>query len=105
METLQIETEYGRTLEVYQETIDLKNRSVLVDILRLGRLSIFCQTPDGKVAGVYNRATRAWTILSSRYSRDIGKTIEMARHERTVDLVRLPIGRIIPKNISTKVKK
>ncbi len=104
MEALQIETEYGRTVEVYQETIALKNQSVLVNILRLGRLSIFCQTPDGKIVGVYNQAAKAWTTLPSKYCRDIGKTIEMARHERTIDLVRLPLGRIIPENINIKMK-
>ncbi|MEA1901652.1 MAG: DUF3450 domain-containing protein, partial [Thermodesulfobacteriota bacterium] len=36
MEALQIEAEYGRTVEVYQATIDLNGQSVLMDILRLG---------------------------------------------------------------------
>lgn len=94
MEVLQIETEYGRTVEVYQATIDLNGQSVLVDILRLGRLSLFCQTPDGKVVGHYDRVARAWAILPSKYHRYINKAVEMARRERTIDLVRLPIGRI-----------
>jgi len=42
MEALQIETGYGHTVEVYQDTVDLDGRPVLVDILRLGRLSLFC---------------------------------------------------------------
>ncbi|MCK4790445.1 MAG: DUF3450 domain-containing protein, partial [Desulfobacteraceae bacterium] len=33
MEALQVETEYGRTVEVYQDTIDLDGRSVLLDVL------------------------------------------------------------------------
>lgn len=95
MEALKIETEYGRTVEVYQDTIDLDGQSVLVDILRLGRLSLFCRTPDGKVVGHYDRAAGRWASLSSKYHRDINKAVEMARRERTIDLVRLPIGRII----------
>ena len=95
MEALQIETGYGHTVEVYQDTVDLDGRPVLVDILRLGRLSLFCQTPDGKVVGHYDRAPKRWISLSSGYRRDINKAVEMARHERTIDLVRLPIGRII----------
>ena len=95
MEALQIETGYGHTVEVYQDTVDLDSRPVLVDILRLGRLSLFCQTPDGKVVGHYDRALKRWISLSSGYRRDINKAVEMARHERTIDLVRLPIGRII----------
>jgi len=95
MEALKIETEYGRTVEVYEDTIDLGGQSVRVDILRLGRLSLFCRTPDGKVAGHYDRAAGRWAFLSSKYHRDINKAVEMARRERTIDLVRLPIGRII----------
>jgi hypothetical protein len=95
MEALQVETEYGRTVEVYQDTINLDGQSVLMDILRLGRLSLFCQTPDGKVVGHYDPAAGRWVFLPSRYHRDINRAVEMARRERTIDLVRLPIGRII----------
>ena len=104
MEALQVETEYGRSVEVYQDTIDLNGQSTLVDILRLGRLSIFCRTLDGKVVGHYDRAAKAWAILPSKYHRDIGKAIEMARRERTIDLVKLPMGRIIPENVNIKIR-
>jgi hypothetical protein len=96
MEGLQIETGYGHTVEAYQDTVDLDGRPVLVDILRLGRLSLFCQTPDGKVVGHYDRASKKWCTLSSEYRHNLNKALAMARHEQTIDLVRLPIGRIIP---------
>ena len=96
MEALQIEAEYGRTVEVYQDTIDLNGQSVLMDILRLGRLSLFYQTPDGKMVGHYDRAAGRWVSLPSRYRREINNAVDMARRERTIDLVRLPIGRIVP---------
>jgi hypothetical protein len=94
METLQIEAEYGRTVEVYQDTIDLNGQSVLMDILRLGRLSLFYQTPDGKMVGHYDRSAGRWVSLPSKYRREINKAVDMARRQRTIDLVRLPIGRI-----------
>ena len=95
MEAFQIETEYGRTVEVYQDTIDLNGQPVLMDIMRLGRLSLFCQTQDGKVVGNYDQAAGRWVSLSSKYRREINKAVDMARRQRTIDLVRLPIGRII----------
>ena len=95
MEALQVEVEYGRTVEVYQDTIYVDSQPLLVDILRLGRLSIFWQTPDGKTVGHYDRATGGWLPLSPGYRRNINKTVDMARRERTIDLVKLPIGRII----------
>ena len=95
MEALQIEAEYGRTVEAYQEAIDLNGQKVLVDILRVGRLSLFFQTPDGKLVGQYDRIKERWSLLPSKYCREIEKAIEIARRERTVELTRLPLGRII----------
>ena len=95
MEALQVETEYGRTVEVYQNTIELDGQSLLVDILRLGRLSLFCQTPDGNVVGYYDRAAGTWVTIAPGYRNDINKAVAMARRERSIDMVTLPIGRII----------
>jgi hypothetical protein len=95
MEALQVETEYGRTAEVYRDTVDLDGQSVRVDILRLGRLSLFCQTPDRKIVGHYDRGVGRWVSLPSGCRRNIHKAVDMARRERAVDLVKLPIGRII----------
>ena len=97
MEALQVETEYGRTVDVYQDTIELDGQAVLVDILRLGRLCLFFETPDGKQAGHYERVEKKWMILPPRYRRDIHKAVEIARRERSVELVKLPIGRIVIK--------
>ncbi|MDL2124662.1 MAG: DUF3450 domain-containing protein [Deltaproteobacteria bacterium] len=94
MEALQIEAEYGRSVEVYQDTIDLNGQSVLMDIMRLGRLSLFCQTPDGRMVGHYDRSAGRWVSLPSKYRREINNAVDMARRQRTIDLVRLPIGRI-----------
>ncbi len=96
MESIQVETEYGRTVEVYQDTVDLDGQSVLVDILRLGRLSLFCRTRDGKKTGHYNQAAQGWEVLPSTYCREINKAVQMACRRRTIDMVRLPVGRIIP---------
>ncbi len=95
MEALQVETEYGRTVEVYQETVDIEGQPILMDIFRLGRLSLFCQSPDGKMVGHYDRTAGQWIELPSRYRQEINKAVDMARKQRTVDLVRLPIGRIV----------
>ena len=95
MEALQVETEYGRTVEVYQETVDIEGQSILMDIFRLGRLSLFCQSPDGKMVGHYDRTEGQWIELTSKYRQEINKAVDMARKQRTVDLVRLPIGRIV----------
>ena len=96
MEALQIEVDYGGTVEVYQDRIEIKGETLLVDILRLGRLSLFYQTPDGREVGLYDRVTRAWQPLPHKYRREIVKAMEMASRRRPIELVRLPIGELAP---------
>ncbi|MCD6262081.1 MAG: DUF3450 domain-containing protein [Deltaproteobacteria bacterium] len=94
MEAVEVETGYGRTVEVYQDIIRLGKRQVAVDILRLGRLSLFFMTPDGKIAGCYERANRRWEPLAGSRKGDIKKAISIIRKERLAEIVRLPIGTV-----------
>jgi hypothetical protein len=98
MEALKVEAEYGHTVEVYQQTIAIDGRAsdqpVMADILRVGRLAIFWRTPDGGAVGHWDRATGKWTTLPKACRRHINDATEMALRQRTVDMVKLPLGRI-----------
>ena len=98
MEALKIETEYGQTVEVYQDTIradgQASDHHMSADILRLGRLALFWRTPDGKTVGRWERDGETWSILPDKYRRPINDAMEMALKRRTVDMVKLPLGRI-----------
>jgi len=96
MEALQIEVDYGNTVEVYQDSIEIEGETLLVDILRLGRLSIFYVTPDRKQVGHYNQLKQGWEPLPAEYRREIIRAMEMANRRRPIGLERLPIGRIVP---------
>lgn len=93
-EALQVETEYGRNLQVNAQIINMSDRVVAVDVLNIGRLSLFCRTPDGKSMGWYNRATERWEPLSDQYNRDINQAFEMALHRHPLEVIPLPLGRI-----------
>ncbi|MBI9089676.1 MAG: DUF3450 domain-containing protein [Desulfobacterium sp.] len=95
METLFIEADYGNTIEVYQEKIRFENETVLADIFRLGRLSLFCKTPDGKRTGVYDPATAAWQPLPASFNQEIARAVEMGSKRRAVDFLTLPLGRVV----------
>jgi hypothetical protein len=95
MEVLQIEAEYGRSVEIYRQTVQLKGKERLVDVLRVGRLSLFCRTPDGKLAGAFDQANGKWVALPSKYRREINKAADVADRRRTIELIKLPIGRIL----------
>lgn len=94
MEALQIEADYGRSVEVYQDTVGVDDVSLLVDVLRLGRVSLFCRTPDGSVVGHFDHEARKFTALPKDTHEQVAKAMEVARRERTAELLELPIGRI-----------
>ncbi len=96
LEALQIESEYGDTVEVYQQQIVVEEQQIFADIFRLGRLSIFWRTPDGKRVGEYDRVTKQWVALPNVHKREILKAIEMANKRRPIELLELPIGRLAP---------
>lgn len=50
----QIENDYGRTMETYSSSIEIAGVDRNVDILKVGRIALVYQTPDGEETGVYN---------------------------------------------------
>ena len=95
MEALLIEAEYGTTVEVSNETIELDGEPVLVNILRLGRLNLFFQTLNGNRCGLYNMATSGWEELPREENRNIKMAADMALKRRPVEFVNLPVGRVV----------
>lgn len=96
LEALQVEANYGNTVEVYTEGIDVNGEELFVDIFRVGRVSVFWRTADGRRAGEFDRASGQWVELSSKASRNIGMAMEMASRVRPVEIISLPLGRISP---------
>lgn len=94
VEALLIEAQYGHTTEVYQERIRVNDEMMLADIFRLGRVSLFFQSPDRKTSGVYNPLAQEWQTLPRQYSPDIRAAMETAMKHRTTDLLTLPLGRL-----------
>jgi hypothetical protein len=96
LEALMIEAQYGATVEVHQESIDVGGEELFVDILRIGRISVFWRTPDGRRAGEFDRGAGKWVELDGKFNRNIGMAMEMATRIRPVELISLPLGRIVP---------
>jgi FtsZ-binding cell division protein ZapB len=94
MEALFIEAEYGNTVEVYQEKILLGDENVLVNVLRLGRISLFFETLDQTTTGYFDLDENQWNILPQSANRDILIAMEIASKRRPADVVTLPLGRI-----------
>ncbi|HEX5133500.1 MAG TPA: DUF3450 domain-containing protein [Candidatus Krumholzibacteria bacterium] len=96
LEALQVEANYGNTVEVYQEQVTVGDEAIFADMLQIGRVSVYWRTPDGKRVGEYDRASGAWLELDGKYARSINMTVDMATRIRPTEIVTLPIGRIQP---------
>ena len=97
MEAVLVEAEYGNTVEVYREKIDINEKRITASIFRLGRVSLFFRTPDNRLTGYFDPGTGKWVELPEKYNREIGNAIEIAAKRRSIELVTLPVGRIAAK--------
>lgn len=97
MEAYQIEMEYGRTIDATTGTIQTNNSPSTVDLLRIGRLSIFYQTLDGKESGYWDKREKQWKPLSEDYNRSIAKGLQIAKKQAPPDLIKLPV--VAPDNL------
>lgn len=91
LRAFQIENEYGRTMESYADTIEIEGVDRKVDVLKVGRVSLVYQTPDGEETGMWNPASRAWEPLGDEYTTPVRNGIRMARKQLSVDMLTLPI--------------
>lgn len=91
MEAYQVESEYGRTIEVYRGTVTRDGQEHTVDFLRLGRLALLYQSLDGQQLGQWNRTTRQWDSLPNSYRRAIARGLLVARKQSAPQLLSLPV--------------
>lgn len=86
LEAYQIEVDYGRTIEGYRGNLTGKE----VDFLRVGRVGLMYQTPDGKETGYWDRDKKAWTPDNS-YADGVREGLKVARKQTSPDLLVVPI--------------
>jgi septal ring factor EnvC (AmiA/AmiB activator) len=91
MEAYQIETEYGRTIEAYRDTIEINGRETTVDFLRFGRIALVYQSLDESQRGAWNQEERKWMPLGTEYRSSIRDGLRIARKQSAPDLIRLPL--------------
>lgn len=87
----QIENEYGRTMEAYDSTIEIDDAQRKVDVLKVGRVALVFQSPDGALTGFYNPLSGNWETLDASYTAPIRNGIRMARQQLSVDMLTLPV--------------
>ena len=92
VEAYQVESEYGRKIDTYQDIIDIDGQRVEVDVLRFGRIALVAQSKDTAITAAWNHEAKAWQqIDTGTYRNDVKKGILMAKKQASIDLITLPI--------------
>jgi hypothetical protein len=91
LEAYNIEAEYGRKLDAYDETIVLDGQEVVVNILRVGRLGMFFQSKDERKTGYCDNETGTWEELGGGYRITVRDGIRMANKLAPMDIMMLPV--------------
>ncbi len=93
VEAYQIETDYGRTIERYQDEIAFEGEKRTVNFLRVGRVVLAFQSLDGEIVGHWNTVSKAFETLDEEHSNAIKYGLQVAGKQRAPnDLLMLPIA-------------
>jgi hypothetical protein len=90
LEAYQIEMEYGRTLDAYETTLGEGDAAKLVEVVRLGRISLMYRTPDGKETGYWDAEKKRW-VQDDDYAHDVREALRVARKQGASDLLMVPV--------------
>jgi len=90
-EAYQIENDFGNTIEAYSGELTIGDANRVVDFLRIGRIVLVYQSPDGQLNGAWNQAERKWTELGNEYKNQIKFGLRMAKKQVAPELVLLPV--------------
>jgi hypothetical protein len=91
LQALQIEADYGRSVEVRTHTVQRDGKKIRVQVLRLGRVAKYYRSPDGAYAGRWTRSSGEWEPISPDYAQAIHKAVRMSRDQAPAQLVELPV--------------
>lgn len=97
LEGYQIENEYGRKIDSYEDTVTIDGTEVVVNVLRVGRIALVAQTKDEKVTMAWNNNERTWQELDTSYRNPVREGIRIANKQATIDILMLPIA--APENV------
>jgi hypothetical protein len=88
LEAYNIEAEYGRKIDTYEDTLA---DGTVVNILVIGRVGMFYQTKDEQNSGRWNNVSGSWDELPGSYRKPIRNGIRMAKKLAPTDMLMMPV--------------
>ena len=91
LEAYEIESDFGRTVDVSVATITLDGVERTGEVLRMGRIGLFFITGDGSVIAVWDNDRRSWSVLPRSMEPSLRHAIDVAERRIPPDLMYLPM--------------
>jgi len=91
LESYQIESEYGRTIEAYNGALTIDGEARDVSFLRIGRVGLYYQTPDTQYSGMWDIEARNWVPVGDDFRGEIRDGLRIARKQTAPNLLNLPV--------------
>ena len=88
LEAYNIEAEYGRKIDTYEDKL---SDGTVVNILVIGRIGMFYQTKDERTSGRWDNEIGEWVELPGSYRKPIRDGIRMAKKLAPVDMLLMPV--------------
>ena len=88
LEAYNIEAEYGRKIDTYEDKLA---DGTVVNILVIGRIGMFYQTKDERTSGRWDNEVGEWVELPGSYRKPIRDGIRMAKKLAPVDMLLMPV--------------
>lgn len=88
LEAYNIEAEYGRKIDTYEDKL---SDGTVVNILVIGRIGMFYQTKDERTSGRWDNETGTWEELPGSYRKPIRDGIRMAKKLAPTDMLLMPV--------------
>jgi len=93
IEAYQIENEYGRKVDSYQDIAIIDGVGYEVDVLRVGRIALVAQSKDTAITAAWDSKTTSWQRLDNNiYRNAIREGLKMAHKQAPVGMLVLPIS-------------
>lgn len=92
LEAIQIENDYGRSIESYEGIIETGDESFEVDFLMVGRVALFYQAKEGLEIGMWDHGAGAWvTDLPSGAGDHVRTALAVAEETIPPNILLLPL--------------
>lgn len=92
LEAFEEQSAFGQSMDSFQGMLQIDNRQVQVDFLRLGRVALFYQTLDGQQSARWSKQSNSWQLLGADQSEQLSKALEVVRGDKIPSLLKLDVG-------------